>query len=579
MRYFKIKVKHLILAAAVLVVIYALVPFAYSIAAKNYSRKGDTEYAAVYYEKALSLTPDIMRSGEDIYDYANTLSSGATEHSLYKIFPYGHGGSGNNKLPTDEALDTAINLYKDLIENYSSDPWAKWGYIRLAEIYLYLGDYKEAEKYLISGKANANAGLIYALYNSTGEYDKGINLLKDLIKNNKSYFDMNYYDSLAQLYINYGKYNEAILTYKQAMDKAAEIYGEDGEASLLVRKEELKAKIKKVQEIKYDKEMEIRGIGSKMGRCSGRVTVDGRGIEGIRVYIKDKSIYKEDYIGGSLDLPYTRTDKDGYYSIDNVLPGEYDIGIGIRPDAILGKAYIDKKDSQRILEPGGVLTNNFIFNTAIKILSPDDKIEIKGGKLIISWQQMEEAESYGLVTGLINEGSYASSIFMNDIKKKAGAATNEITIDIEQIIPEFMGFASFYDENRPTPGTLLGLYGGAKILYGIEAYDKNGKLIGSSMPIIKTEKQPRHFVYMTQELEGDKLVKEEKYQEARDWFENYLSKNPEDVHSLYVLSRYYEYCDKNYNKAEDYLTRLYEITNNEEYKRHIQRLYNKPDNM
>ncbi|MDD4835370.1 MAG: hypothetical protein PHC44_11720 [Lutispora sp.] len=91
MRYFKIKVKNLILIIAAFAVIYALIPFAYSIAAKNYSRKGDVEYAAVYYEKALSLTPDIMRSGEDIYDYANTLSGGATEHSLYKIFPYGHG--------------------------------------------------------------------------------------------------------------------------------------------------------------------------------------------------------------------------------------------------------------------------------------------------------------------------------------------------------------------------------------------------------------------------------------------------------------------------------------------------------
>ena len=204
MRYLKIKVKTLLLAAAVIAVIYAIIPFAYSKVAQSYRKKGEDEYAAVYYEKSLSLVPDFIKSGEDIYDYANTLSGGATEHSLYKIFPYGHGGVGNNMVPTDEALNTAISLYKDLIENHSSDPWAKWGYIRLAEIYIYLGDYKEAEKYLMSGKAKADAGLIYALYNATGEYDKGINLLEDLIQNNKSYFDMNYYDSLANLYIQSG---------------------------------------------------------------------------------------------------------------------------------------------------------------------------------------------------------------------------------------------------------------------------------------------------------------------------------------------------------------------------------------
>lgn len=568
MKYFEIKVKNLVLAIAVFAAIYSLVPFAYSKVAQHYRNKGGDEYAAVYYEKALSLTPDFLRSGKDIYDYANSLSGGAAEHSLYKIFPYGHGGSGNHKVPTDEALNTAINLYKDLIENHSSDPWAKWGHIRLAEIYLYLGDYKEAEKYLLSGKANADAGLIYALYNSTGEYDKGIMLLEDLITNNKNYFDMNYYDSLAQLYMHSGKYDEAIRIYNLARIKIEDMEKEGpDEGYFSMEKEKIRIKSQKVEELK--KGFDITGV------CKGRVAVDGVGVEGVRVYIKDKAIYKEDYIG-SLEFPFTTTDKDGYYSMDNVLPGEYDIGIGIRPEEILGKAYIDKKDSQRILEPGGVLTNDFIFNTAIKVLLPDDKIEVRGGKLKISWQQMKEAESYGLVTGLINEGSYASSISMNDIKKKAGAATNEITIDIEQLTPQFMGFASFYDKGRPTPGTLLGLYGGAKILYGVEAYDKDGRLIGSSMPVIKTEKLPRHFVLITQELEGDKLIKKEKYQEARDWFLNYLDKNPEDVHSLYVLARYYEYCEEDYAKAKEYLNRLYEITHSDEYTKQIERLDTRP---
>jgi tetratricopeptide (TPR) repeat protein len=430
---------------------------------------------------------------------------------------------------------------------------------------MYLGNHGEAEKYLISGKANADAQLIYALYNSTGEYDKGINMLEDLIKNNKSYFDIHYYDSLAQLYLQSGKYDDAIRTYKASMDRVEEMREQVAEDQYFVsRKEELDAKINRIEQLKDNP-----GI---VGTCKGRATVDGIGIEGVKVYIKDKAIYKEDYFSSTPDFPFIVTDKDGYYFIDNVLPGEYDIGIGISPGEILGKAYLDNKDSQKVLEPGGVLTNNFVFNTAIEILSPDDKIEVRENKLVISWQQMEGAESYGLVTGLINEGSYASSIFVNDIKKKAGAATNEITIDIGQIIPEFMGFASFYDEGRPTPDTLLGLYDGARVLYGIEAYSKDGRLIGSSMPVIKTEKLPRHFVLVTQELEGDKLVKEEKYEEARDWFEDYLFKNPEDEHSLYVLARYYEYCEKNYDKAKEYLSRLYDITKKEEYKKQIERM-------
>lgn len=573
MKYLKIKVKHLFLAAVVLSVIYALIPFAYSKVGGLYRKKGKPEHAAVYYEKALSLTPDFLRSGKDIYDYANILSNGATEYSLYKIFPYGHGGSGNSKVPTEEALNTAINLYKNLIENHSHDPWAKWGHMRLAEIYLYMGDYEEAEKYLLSGKDNADANFIYALYNSSGEYDKGIELLEDLIENNKSYYNMDYFDSLAQLYIQSGKYEEAIYIYKQALDKFAEINRESPDKEyFIIKKEELNAKIKKAQEMKYNKAMEIKGIASQMGQCRGRVTVDGIGIGGVRVYIKDKSIYKEDFIGGSLGLPFTITDEDGYYFIDNVLPGEYDIGIGIRPDRILNKAYLGSKDSQRILQPGEILTNDFVFNTAIEILTPDDKVEIKGDKLEISWQQVEGAKSYGLVTGLITENGYATSVYMNDIRGKVGTDSNESTIYIEELVPRFMGFASFYDENTPTPGTLLGLYGGAKILYGVEAYDKDGKLIGSSMPVIKTEKHPRHFVLITQELEGDKLIKQEKYEEARDWFLDYLSKNPEDEHSLYVLAQYYRYCENDNEKVKEYLSRLYEITKNQEYKEHIQQL-------
>ncbi|MEA4962119.1 hypothetical protein [Lutispora sp.] len=569
MRYLKIKVKTLLLAAAVIAVIYAIIPFAYSKVAQSYRKKGEDEYAAVYYEKSLSLVPDFIKSGEDIYDYANTLSGGATEHSLYKIFPYGHGGVGNNMVPTDEALNTAISLYKDLIENHSSDPWAKWGYIRLAEIYIYLGDYKEAEKYLMSGKAKADAGLIYALYNATGEYDKGINLLEDLIQNNKSYFDMNYYDSLANLYIQSGKYAEAIYTYKQAVNKAAEINRESSQEYFIDKKEEMKIKIKKAQEMKYNKEMEIKGIDSEMGECRGRVTVDGRGVEGVRIYIKDKEIYKENYIGGSFDLPFTITDKDGYYCIDDVLPGEYDIGIGIRPDEILGKAYLDNMDSQRILQPRGILLNNFEFKTSIEILTPNDEIKVSEDKLEISWKEYEGAESYSLVAGLMIEGGYGTSIFEDKIEG------NKAVIDIKKVAPGFMGLASFNDENKPTPGTLLGMYGEGRVIYGVQAYDRNGKLIGSSMPVIKTTKLPRHFVLITQRLEGDNLIKEEQYEKARDWFLSYLDKNPEDVHSLYVLARYYEYCEEDYAKAKEYLKRLYKITKIEEYKSHMEGLSDK----
>lgn len=58
MKYFKIKVKYLILLLIALSFLYASVPFAYSKIAKGYERKGKIEHAAVYYEKSLSLVPD-----------------------------------------------------------------------------------------------------------------------------------------------------------------------------------------------------------------------------------------------------------------------------------------------------------------------------------------------------------------------------------------------------------------------------------------------------------------------------------------------------------------------------------------
>ncbi|MPM79186.1 hypothetical protein SDC9_126219 [bioreactor metagenome] len=80
---------------------------------------------------------------------------------------------------------------------------------------------------------------------------------------------------------------------------------------------------------------------------------------------------------------------------------------------------------------------------------------------------------------------------------------------------------------------------------------------------------------ITQRLEGDNLIKEEQYEKARDWFLSYLDKNPEDVHSLYVLARYYEYCEEDYAKAKEYLKRLYKITKIEEYKSHMEGLSDK----
>ncbi|SHI45737.1 tetratricopeptide repeat protein [Lutispora thermophila] len=397
-------------------------------------------------------------------------------------------------------MNTAINLYRNLIENHSYDPWAKRAYVRLAEIYLYMGEYEEAEKYLLSEKDKADSNFIYDLYNSWGKYDKGIELLEDLIQSNNSNFDIDYYDNLAQLYIQSQKYEEAIKTYKKALARIEDFEKRyEGEECSTIEKERLNRKIAKAEELRKGEVI--------TGECRGRVIVDGIGVEGVRVYIKDKFIYEEEFIGGSIGLPFTLTDKEGYYLIDNLLPWEYDIGIGINPERIFGKAYLGSKDNLSILKQAGVLVNNFEFNTAIEILSPDDKIEVVEDRMDISWRQIGGAASYGLVIGLINENGYISSVYMKDIDGKADTDSNKVTIYREQLGPHFMGFLSFYDDDTPTPETLLGFYGGAKVLYGIEAYDEDGNLIGSSMPVIKSEKYPRYFVLISQELEGDKLIK------------------------------------------------------------------------
>ncbi|WP_308781605.1 hypothetical protein, partial [uncultured Clostridium sp.] len=264
------------------------------------------------------------------------------------------------------------------------------------------------------------------------------------------------------------------------------------------------------------------------------------------------------------------TDKNGEFETLGFTQGVYDIGIGINTSQLYDKAFSTKNISSIQLNKDMDFDFNLTKPIKIKKPLPGTKVE---EKLEVSWGKVRGVDYYTVEAITFgNPKEKSGSSFRSPLHHESGEykiGENNIKFNIKKLNENIgVGGLSFDGEEMiVNPSGILGTFI-PNIEYPIvvNGYDKEGNLIGSSLPLIcNYDEMPSIKVEGDLTL-GEQLILDKKYEKAIKHYEEKLNKNPKDKEALLYLCKFYmigwKKDKKDYNKALKYAKEYDDLTNN-----------------
>lgn len=589
MRRIKIKVKHLIyIIIGTFMTVFFLLPNALFIYAQSVE-KNNMEMSKVYYKRYINLFPFGGKRDEALYNLAQNIVSGDSHNARYKVYTTGFRGGGG--YVTSTMVDNASGYYREIIDKYENSKFYPKAYDSLINLYTMSGSFGEAQKLIEKGLNSdrqdvaITASKYRMLHYMIGkEYDKAREIGRKYVDEGKAdpdicmlMGDINYYDR---------KLDDALYYYKKAEEKT--------------RWKRYDKQLEKFN-MSYYKDAFIEGktnminriIGIKKESSSlhGKVTINGKPVPFIYVYLDDQQEGSGGSIGNEDSKISAITDFDGNYTIPLLPEGDYIMGVGI-PTIYLDNTSIQTPSEGYFhLKKGENKELNFTFTPPMKLISQKGTVVPIDGKVDVEWEKVEGAKYY--LVRLIQfeepgnlEGNNHSYCAFSPGDK---IFDTSYTIDINKVNMATHGFM-MNDKGELNPQAYLGVfYPGSQVPFYVEAFDKDGGLIKSTVPMKVNFKDITIISIPDDKLTAsDRLVLDRKPEEAAESYEKDIEKNPDDIHAMRVLTKIYslgtirkyepeageQIEGRNKERAIEHCNRLYQITGDvdhlkQQFKRHF----------
>lgn len=518
----KMKMKYLILIAlAGLIFIFTIIPYA-SIEIANHFSQSKQDLSKNLYSNYIKY-PTGGRKAEAIFKKSQLL---AEDFGMYSIMFNGSGGG----VPVNmEDMEEVKDGYKEILDKYPDDNYYRLAYKNLMDLYVYLGDQAELEKLIVWGENEDELHLISKIYDSyhsflNREYkDAEIKLQEVNIEENKELKDLYYYLK-GDIALGQERYD----LVKENYEKVEENW--NLKDNFYYRNPNLDRK-------NFLKEAYFLKGKNKL---SGRVTSDGRGIAFVEIFIKRPG---SGFMSRGENYA-TITDGQGYYETPGIKDGDYDIGIGIATPLLYDKVFLQKNINDSKVNIDSDREMNFEFASPMEISRPNNASLIEEEEFQVEWKAVEGADYYNVNAVAFDDGEKfkgnSITVVIEDENGEIDIKDNKAVFNIERLRASARG-GFIVNEEFASPLTILGyFYPGTEHPIIVNAYDKDGHMMGSTMPSMTYYDQVPSVIMDDRELtEGEKLIKYMKYQEAIDHYKEVLEDKPENLPALEYLSRIY----------------------------------------
>lgn len=470
----------------------------------------------------------------------------------------GFGGEKNNTPEDIKKAKEAFEkiLLKDSDKNYNNK-YTKKAYSRLMDISIATLNIDELLHWISWGKGKNNEEIknISKLYEgyyyyTQRDYKKAETILHGYNKGMD--LDFKYYYLLGDIYSHRGNIKKAM----DYFEKASSIGWIPGEYLFGGSNISHKNTWFKDYKNKLKGDYKIRG----------KVSYNGKGLPFVEVYMNDEiGVF---YNGGN--FPVAITDKNGEFETLGFTQGVYDVGIGINTSQLYDKVFL--RQNINSIQLNKDIDFDFNLSNPIRIKNPLPGTIIEE-KFEVSWNEVKGVDYYTVEAITFgNPKKKSGSSFRHPLHHENGEYKiegNNIKFNIKKLNENIgIGGLSFDGEEMlVNPSGILGTFT-PNIEYPIvvNGYDKEGKLIAKSLPLICNYDEISSIKVEGDLTLGEQLILDEKYEKAIKYYEEKLNKNPKDKEALLYLSKFYmigwKKDKKDYDKALKYAKEYDDLTNN-----------------
>lgn len=539
----KVKVKTLILISlGILFFIFAVIPFA-NIELANYFSNSKPEIAEKLYNYYLRY-PIAIRKDEALYKSAQSTMNGFTRYNIMMGMQLGE------KTLDYTTINNTIDKYKNIIRDYPKSDYYTLAYKGILDSYIYLGDSDNLKKWIDWGKLQdykktKDISVLYEGYNyfANREYNKAEELLSTFVLGNN---DIDYIYYFLKGHIEFAK---------EDFNKALEYYNKANEIGWQYRTGFFGSVVPDGRRFWLDELDFYKGEN----KIKGRVTADGVGIPFVEIYLQYPN---QGYASRGIDF-VAITDKDGYYETIGIKEGRYDLGIGIGTAVFFDKAYLTKNVYN--LQVSDNVEFDFEFKTPMKVISPKPEEIVEGNKFEVKWEEVNEADYYTVRAVAIDDGS-SMTVSIRDENGKNKIKGNKAVFNIEMLKNSPTGY-SMDDDEIVNPEAIMGyIHGETMIPIIVNAYDKNGNMLSSSVPMTSRYENVPSIKIVGKLTVGEKLIVNKEYEKAVGYYENLLLEDKDNIEALSYLSKLYIFGwgkgTKDVHKAIDCGTKVYNLSGN-----------------
>ena len=552
----KMKVKNIILTlVGVLLVMFIVIPSVNLIFAYNL-RDSKPDISEKLFE-INSRYPSSFMKDESLYNLSESKMDGFGRYNIFM-----QARIGNSLIDKDDVTQV-IGNYEKIIKDYPRSSYYELSYQGILDSYIYLGDSKNLDKWIKwgSSKDNEDINKISDLYRSFNHFT---NREYDLAEEILGEYSLGDEESDYIYYFLKGH----IEFMKEDFDKALEYYGKTEE----IRWENERSFFGNYPPIMRKEWLEGLGFNGGEYKISGRVSVNGIGIPFVEIYLQNPRDPHSSRGGNFVAI----TDKDGYFETIKIKDRGYEIGIGIGTPIVFDKVYKEKEIRRIDLRED--MEFNFEFVEPMKVISPGLDEEPKDGKFIVEWEDVQGADYYTIHSiGYKDlESNFGTNIRfpIYDENGDEKIRSTKAIFDVEDLNHQGAGIMYTGEEDGEstiTPQGVLGYFGpGSNMTIFVNAYDKEGNLLNSNLPIISYSDELPSIKLPTEEFsEGENLILARKYEEAIDYYEDLLIEDEDNIEALKYLYKlyYYNYYDDEakQEKGIEYGIRFYEIVGKDSF--------------
>jgi len=385
------------------------------------------------------------------------------------------------------------------------------------------------------GKLMLERAKVYAQIGKSGEAMRLIERLEAEPASTDLDFSGSVVQFKAQLLVGQGKGEDAIQAVDRELKALEERIGQL-KSELPDNEDFVPAKLEELKLLRMQLEKAMNGSGATVSGTVRRS--DGKLLGRVGVFLRSERDVNHSIVDGE---PYQIfTDAQGRYEFNNVIPGNYQLYLGLPFDQIDGWTWPAMNDDWIVVEDGDTLTENVTLRPLISIKEPVNEAKLTGATVKFSWEPIEGASYYALYGTIPIENGSTSSIIEDRI------AQSEIALPVQSLYEAPSGFVSRDEDGRSVPdsATLLG-FSNPELRYSwyVEAYDNDGRLIARSNGYRLNEATmgALPFFYLKERTltAADRLMLDGRLDEGLAEYRRAYEADTQDRHSLYMITRIY----------------------------------------